>query len=1379
MVEYIIQISDIHIRSGNIYYSRYDEYINVFENLKISLENEIKKRNIEDKILITVCGDIFHHKNKVENYGLNLFKKFLEILLKIGPTILIPGNHDFRQDFKDEPNLISSLTYPDNSRLYVMDKTEIKKIENIQFSTVSVFDTLIKGETCGIMKDLPEFPIDEEMECDYKIALFHGSFGKTRMNTEREVEEQNSYPLEWIKKFDYGLLGDIHLRQCGRYEKMLYGYSGSLIQQNFGEEALLHGYYIWDLKEGKAKGINVYNKNGYITLSMMENEWKMRYKGKYERLEDMMERSNFPKNIKIRINNKYIKEELKELEEILRRKGIEYEIQETINVKKEKKEEEKGEISYNYIEKENWINYIKEKNTDIEIELIERWIKNPETLIIPNISEKIPKINERNKTIEREVRIYNECIEKDIGKRRELCIKYIWWEYLLCYGENCWFNFDTSKYNVVNVNGKNASGKSSFYEIICYALYGESIPSRYKKDEAKAIINYNKLEKKVPKSEIYFELNGKEYVIKREYHTNKVNNSITYKNTILKERDEKEPIKIGKKAIEIWLEDNVGDIKEFLAYNMITQNLDNDILSTRPEKQLEILDEKLRITTIKSYKNLLNETKKSYKYIYEICDVMIRENVEFDEEEYERRREEKRKLEKEIKGIKEEYDEIFIDYNKYKIEILEDDIETKWKEIGMKEYDEEYINMINYKREKNIEVVGKKDYKKISKLYNERIEEEIKELEEPNKPSCSEEFVREEREELKEWLDYKMENEMNNSEEKTKENCEEEIEKLKEEIEKLYEKKPNKPEKEVSTEDIKVEELRKYCEKNKNISKPKEELKYVPERDIEELRKEREEKEEELLKLNEKIEKSNEEISIIKVEKTNRPKIEKERVIELCRRYNEMREDKIEEKLKDYEKKEELMKEYEKLEKKDEDNKEVLKNYKDLEYNPECYICCKQPWLIYKKTIEEIIEKNERRMKEIKREVKEEEYEELREKKREYEELEKINYEKILEEWEKYEKYERKTELNEMLLERMRERTKIEKEKREIEKEIGLNEIKEEWEIYNSHQKLLNYVYNEWYKELKKKKKELCKTEEKLKKIELREKYKREYEPRIERFKKLEEEVERYKEWEGECKRLNEIMKSREIIEIEKELEEIKEEKYVKEMKRIYPLHKKKKELKEMLMEKEEEYKRSNNEYIKLRTMKENYEKIKEENDEIIKLSNKIKNYYKNISKFNDCMEDFKDWLYNNYILKEFLENINICIRRLSSKTSLSTKLNARVNNNVIEWLIEKEVNGKIVEIPIQKGSGFQRFVISLSVRLVLIDNNFKQLFIDEGFVHCDDMNLQLVPEFLYNLTEEYGYSIVVVSHLNTIKDNISDSVSINIKNGYSKLNYGRFIECF
>ena len=251
MIKKLFHLSDIHIRNGDINYSRFNEYKNVFNNLFESLNNNITNYKLKkEEYLIIITGDIFHNKNNIGNYGLMLYKILIENLTKIGLTIILEGNHDSIQHELNQPSLVTSTIGIDN--LIILNESKSFKIDNIGFSYVNIRDTLDNFSNSGRKNILKPFPIINE-SVKYKIALFHGTFANIKLyNGTNITSDSNPYPFEWIKDFDFALLGDIHLRQKDIYKnKLLWCYSGSLIQQNFGEDIIEHGYVVWDLEKKK------------------------------------------------------------------------------------------------------------------------------------------------------------------------------------------------------------------------------------------------------------------------------------------------------------------------------------------------------------------------------------------------------------------------------------------------------------------------------------------------------------------------------------------------------------------------------------------------------------------------------------------------------------------------------------------------------------------------------------------------------------------------------------------------------------------------------------------------------------------------------------------------------------------------------------------------------------------------------------------------------------------------------------------------------------------------------------------------------------------------------------------------------------------------
>ena len=66
------------------------------------------------------------------------------------------------------------------------------------------------------------------------------------------------------------------------------------------------------------------------------------------------------------------------------------------------------------------------------------------------------------------------------------------WSNILNYGKGNYYNFEKMKGNIVSINALNGMGKSNFFEIIYYGIFGDQIKSR---KTSKAIININKGDK--------------------------------------------------------------------------------------------------------------------------------------------------------------------------------------------------------------------------------------------------------------------------------------------------------------------------------------------------------------------------------------------------------------------------------------------------------------------------------------------------------------------------------------------------------------------------------------------------------------------------------------------------------------------------------------------------------------------------------------------------------------------------------------------------------------------------------------------------------------------------------------------------------------------
>ena len=111
-LRYIFHLSDLHIRNGDKIYCRYDEYKLVFANTLQSINTKITEHKLQFTDYITIItGDIFHNKNNIGNYGLLLYKTFIEDLTKISKVYILAGNHDLCQGDISQPSLVYSSSF--------------------------------------------------------------------------------------------------------------------------------------------------------------------------------------------------------------------------------------------------------------------------------------------------------------------------------------------------------------------------------------------------------------------------------------------------------------------------------------------------------------------------------------------------------------------------------------------------------------------------------------------------------------------------------------------------------------------------------------------------------------------------------------------------------------------------------------------------------------------------------------------------------------------------------------------------------------------------------------------------------------------------------------------------------------------------------------------------------------------------------------------------------------------------------------------------------------------------------------------------------------------------------------------------------------------
>lgn len=1379
-IKYIFHLSDLHIRHGDKLQSRYEEYKLVFDNTIISIKNKIDELSLTfNEHLIIITGDVFHNKNVIGSYGLLLYRTFIQELTKLGRVIVFPGNHCFVQSDTEMPNLLYSSSF-EIDNLIVLNETKSFKIDNIGFSYVAINTTLDIYRNSGRIQELPEFPkIIEDVK--YKIGLFHGTFAKVKLYNGEEIREDTKpYPLEWIKdlNLDFMLLGDVHKKQLFNYKKTICGYSGSLVQQNYGEDILDHGYLLWDLKNKKVEEINIYNNIGYINIKENEKEEILiRMNGKYEYLlEDVIKKNEllFPTKLEIKTFSKI---NFYNLNTLLKSFNINFiiisKIDDDVFIKDNRIDLIDNITSdiYNSNEISSIVNddyilkYFKKMLTPKKYTLLSLFIKDKNALLFDETinDNLIIECKKKNLELKPLIELCNKEYEI-IKSKPSFLIRYLGWEGLLCYENTNWLNIYDMDAKTFLIKGANACGKSSIYDILLLAIWGKTP----KMDGlSSGIINYNK---NTAQTIIDIESEGTIYKIIRTFQIDiKTNNIKKSKSTIYKYVNNDEIEVIGcDKLCTTTINNLFGDMNNFLYSSMITQNLDNDILKLKSENTMKLIDKYSNVEYIFNLQTLFNTAHNKYKDFKrtienkkQVYEKLLSTNKieELTDEEIQKTNYLISELQKQKEELLTKYNSIMIDIkNPKNLIILDTDYNKLIKELGNIIDDDEYETiLIKYNELKYLlKDVDTMTLNKLKDNYKIEYENEYDNLIIINKP-CELSILDDEEKFLKSYLiNY---NEIDDkdinlllSEIKLKLNEKQLLEKEQQSL--TYSKpetinKPIKDEKECITEINKyyktIDELNDYISTHtKNNNDYMIDIKNMITYDNYKLN------EKEIIKLVDIINKNKKDLSQIennfkicfkKQQEQNKitinipiTSITYKTSTTVKRSLNTINIKEIEDNIK---RDDEILNDYYKIQ----DNISKLEceilSYKqellllttkdEYKYNPKCKYCCNRPWVNRISELNIIISKYENDIKILNDSIDDNDngndYLYLYECNEKNKEL-KNKYYLYIEWYEYYKNKELKEkttkELNEIMIAKdnlTKSITKFEDKLREL-KDINhiFNIIS--FELYENQ--INNQKYNNWntwniqYNQITDNINNLSGI---INQIEKDINYNKNIKPRIINYQKLKN---LYNEWE-QINNIKLIVNSYHYYEYKKLIDTYDKFKEYNKLENSKSLIKEKIILNDDIKDIEKQLKQLNDNYIKKSTMtgynndnKHNYIKLCE--------------MYENIDNMCETLEDiltnfqaFKIELYDKHILNNLTKRANCIIKSLCHKDTKPFKLDYYINivNDKIHinWLINDDINNcekKIISIT--QASGFQHFTISLALRMSLF-NNKNEILCNQIFI--------------------------------------------------------------
>lgn len=242
----IAHLADTHIRN----YKYHREYRAVFEQIY----ERLKKEKVD---YIVHCGDLAHTKTQLSPEYFDLATSFLKNLADIAPTYIILGNHDgnlknsHRQDAITP--IANALGHP---RLHLLkDAGEVVLDQGLTLNVLSVFD------------EDNWTPITDDTRIN--IALYHGSVRGVKTDT-GWVMTHGEHPIEIFEGYDFAFLGDIHKTNQILDPEGRVRYSGSTVQQNFGETND-KGFLLWDIQSKDSftcEHVVIENPKPFVTISL-------------------------------------------------------------------------------------------------------------------------------------------------------------------------------------------------------------------------------------------------------------------------------------------------------------------------------------------------------------------------------------------------------------------------------------------------------------------------------------------------------------------------------------------------------------------------------------------------------------------------------------------------------------------------------------------------------------------------------------------------------------------------------------------------------------------------------------------------------------------------------------------------------------------------------------------------------------------------------------------------------------------------------------------------------------------------------------------------------------------------------------------------------
>ena len=595
---------------------RHTEYKEVFERTYKTISDQIGTRHKESIIIIT--GDIMHSKTELSPEAIKFVWYFFKNLSAITTLIVIPGNHDCNLSNKGRLDAISPIVDDIGklSNFYYLKKSGLYQLHNIIFGVTSIFDDILipaSKITKGMIKGITH-------KNPYLIALYHGAVHGAKTDVGYRMNNTQLLAKDF-DGYDYVFLGDIHKYQYLNEQKTI-AYAGSLIQQSYGETIKLHGVLKWDLFKSESKLLEIDNDYGYCTIKIVAG---------------VMEETDIPPkpHIRLQLENTtpiQCQDIVKNLEKKYQIQGIvkdaDFSTNATIIRDKSKK---------------------KKKNSDSESDTLLRpsSYETQETIIKAFLTKKGLEEDKITDVIDLHKKIYQQVLAKkgetsdsdsndtitqlsdpvhNLTKNQRWTIMELKFSNMLSYGEGNIIDFRNYNSNhIIGIVAPNHYGKSAILDIILFCLFDKFTRSSAVRD----ILNKNKT---TMSCSLMFRIGSQVYLIERNGHRSKGGKgsnveisvnffTITYNKKGVEKREclnADTKLLTNKKIIEL-----IGNYDDYLATCFSLQSgKNNTFLDMTQKDRKEYLNSILRLNVFedchKFAKNKSNELMAQAKLLEKI-----------------------------------------------------------------------------------------------------------------------------------------------------------------------------------------------------------------------------------------------------------------------------------------------------------------------------------------------------------------------------------------------------------------------------------------------------------------------------------------------------------------------------------------------------------------------------------------------------------------------------------------------------------------------------------------------------------------------------------------------------------------------------------------